>query len=153
MKNLRELDVDFDSDQVIAWLNQDSDYYPYPYKVYLNREKGDLVCVWECDDDADTEGISTVEDNQRLRHQVTESPEMFLDIPVPNHAQRHLWFQEFLEKIGRSEEYFRSIGGWFAEYGEDTDRFEWEGTLRTQTIQYFSKICKANGILCNFRPR
>ena len=98
--------VNVDRDMLTTYLEEDSDYQEHPYRVYLNRGNGELLSIYEDEEEVENMFGISAEETRNLRREVENNPEVYLDFPVPGHAQWHEWFQEFLEQRDRSEEYF-----------------------------------------------
>jgi hypothetical protein len=145
-KNQR-LIVEVDFDDLIEYLDHDRDYIPQEtmgllpsHRVYINRTTRKLVCVFE-DEGARDEGDTTRE------HVVAEQPEALVEIPIPNHAMRHKWFQSFLRSRSREGEYFGSIGGWLKERADEEDRRAWNHFRQKSVGRYAISVAKSAGII------
>ena len=120
---------------------QDRDFSD-PRRLYLNRESGDLVEVYE---DRFGGEFVTEKENQAARLRVTEAATQFLEIPIPDHGQHHVWFKDFLDTTGR-EGYFGSIGGWLKVYGSEEDKYEWQEFRDCRLADCFVDCCERNGL-------
>ena len=141
---MKQVDVDFGL--LIDYLVEDSDYQLYPYTVYLNRENGELLSIYEDEQEVEIMfGISR-EETSHLRREVGEHPEIYLEIPVPDHEQWHAWFREFLERKGRSEEYFGSIGGWIKERASEEDYRDWENFQSDCVVRHATEVAAVAGV-------
>ncbi len=134
-----------DSGILSAWLGEDADFAAYPCRVYLDRETGQIVGVYEQDRDATLAGDAE-EDNRQRRQEVATQPGAFLEIPIPDHGQRHKWFREFLESWGQEDTYFGSIGGWLKQYGTTDDRYAWRNFEWDCVIQHAVKVAEVAGL-------
>ncbi len=137
--------VNVDRGMLITHLEEDSDYQLHPYRVYLNRENGELLSIYEDEEEVESMFGINVEETRNLRREVRDHPEVYLEIPVPDHAQWHEWFQEFLEQRDRSEEYFGSIGGWIKQYASKEDYRDWENFKSSCVVRYAMEIAAAAG--------
>ena len=109
-------------------------------RVYLNRRTGELVEVFE--DDYGAEFVSA-DENRENRQRIEENPSECLEVPIPDHAQYHTWFQDFLDGIDETG-YFGSIGGWLSEYGSAEVKADWQDFSRQQVALYFVDFCTRN---------
>ncbi len=92
-----------------------------PQSAYLDLERGNVIWVFEEDDDAEFyAGIESTE-NREIRERIAASPENYLEVPGRDHSEHHKILQEFLssgwtedkELIHRAREaYSGSIGRW-----------------------------------------
>lgn len=113
------------------------------YQVYLDRRTGDVIGIYEDEDDT---GVFPVEENTRNRERVAQDPPAFLEIPVPDHGQRHEWFRAWLTQEGRGSEYFGSIGGWLKEYATEEDRYAWQDYEWEAIKQHAIQVAASVGI-------
>ena len=113
--------MNIDHAQFVMAFGRDVDFHDkYPQSTYLDRDTGDVIWVYDCDDDADGEGIPA-EDNRKVRERVATEPARYLKIPGLDHGQRHEilrllldsdWIDDDARRQRAKEAYFRSIGGW-----------------------------------------
>ena len=100
---------------------RDVDYHDaYPKTTYLDKETGDIVLVYENDNDTNDGGIQPKQ-NHRMRMTIAATPERYLKIPGRSHGEEHDILQEFLDSDWTASEkdrknarnaYHRSIGWW-----------------------------------------
>lgn len=101
---------------------RDVDYLEIePQLTYLDRRTGDVIWLYESDDDAYmVAGIPALE-NREERKRIDAEPKRYLEIPGLDHGDHHQILKRFLrsdwtEDQDRSqkafEAYFGSIGGW-----------------------------------------
>ena len=101
---------------------RDVDFHDtYPQVVYLDRQTGGIVWLYETDDDAEMEVGILAEENRQEREAVDAAPERYLEIPGLNHDDHHRILRRFLmsdwtrdkERRRRVEDAYRgSIGKW-----------------------------------------
>ncbi|KKL72432.1 hypothetical protein LCGC14_2084970 [marine sediment metagenome] len=99
-----------------------------PQSAYLDLERGNVIWVFEEDDDAEFyAGIESAE-NRDIRERIAASPENYLEVPGRDHSEHHKILQEFLssgwtedkELIHRVREaYSGSIGRWKEEVEDE----------------------------------
>ena len=69
-------EIEFDAGIVQALVGHDSTYAMDPIRVYIDREAEDLVCVH----------VEPLEEDRALLERLTEFPERYAEIPVPDHG-------------------------------------------------------------------
>ena len=93
----------------------------HPQSTYLDRENGDILWVYEDDEDAMWEAGIPAEENRGRREQIEAAPDRYLEIPGLSHGGHHEILREFLDSDWTEDEderkrvrnaYFGSIGGW-----------------------------------------
>ena len=135
--------------------DRDVDYHdPHPLSTYLNVDSGDIIYVYEDDEDACTEGI-TADDNRAMREGIEAAPEHYLEIPGLHHGDHHKILREFLDSDWTEDEetrsearnmYFESIGGWKKSL-DDKSIFESFCDFRDdKTKQLAVEFLRRNGI-------
>jgi hypothetical protein len=135
--------------------DRDVDYHdPHPLSTYLNVDSGDIIYVYEDDEDACTEGI-TADDNRAMREGIEAAPEHYLEIPGLHHGDHHKILREFLDSDWTEDEetrsearnmYFGSIGGWKKSL-DDKSIFESFCDFRDdKTKQLVVEFLRGNGI-------
>jgi len=94
---------------------------PCSQSAYLNLETGEVIWVFEGDDDAEMYAGIEPNENAALREKIDESHERYLQIPGRDHCEHHDILQEFLKSKWTDDEelwirardaYSGSIGGW-----------------------------------------
>lgn len=118
------------SGRVLAWFDRDADY-PDPAappigRVFVDRKTGEFVEV--------------------AREAVEPSPDLWLELPIPDHALHHRWFRKFLGSIGCEDEYYGSIGRWLRDYGSDARVRLWSRFRSEQVLAYVVAKCRSAGI-------
>ncbi|MDX1485530.1 MAG: hypothetical protein R3229_13735 [Alphaproteobacteria bacterium] len=107
----------------ISAFGRDSDYPTeiYYQTAYLDLDNGEMLWVYENDEDAETEAGLDPEENRRDRERVVRDPDRFLDIPGLEHGDHHdilkrflrsQWTEDEERRLRVEEAYFGSIGGW-----------------------------------------
>jgi hypothetical protein len=101
----------------------DADFHDlYPQAVYLDIEAGDVIWIFEEDQDAEMVAGIDPRENQKLREKIESSTEeKYFEIPGRSHAEHHEILQEFLKSNWTSDgklrkrvydAYSGSIGRW-----------------------------------------
>ncbi|MHC4434066.1 MAG: hypothetical protein ACYTBS_19660 [Planctomycetota bacterium] len=89
--------------------------------TYLDRHTGEVLWIYESDDDAYMEAGIAVDENRRERERVATDPDRYLEIPGLDHGDHHDILKAFLRSNWTEDEvrarnaemaYFGSIGGW-----------------------------------------
>ncbi|MDE2792665.1 MAG: hypothetical protein OXI81_19910 [Paracoccaceae bacterium] len=115
-------DLDIDRLFFVETFGRDADYPgDYPLLHYLDRKTGEVIWIFENDDDAlDIAGIP-IEENRSDRERAAADPERFLEIPGLDHGEHHRIIRQFLgsdwtddDALWRraNEAYTGSIGRW-----------------------------------------
>jgi hypothetical protein len=100
---------------------RDADFEDYPQSIFLDRQTGDVLWIYDEDEDASAMAGIPPEENADLRHRVESEPNRFLSIPGLDHGDHHDLLREFLnsdwtqDQEARSqarEAYTGSIGRW-----------------------------------------
>ncbi|MHC5077331.1 MAG: hypothetical protein ACYTFM_13030, partial [Planctomycetota bacterium] len=89
--------------------------------TYLDLETGEVLWIYEEDDDAELESGIEPEENAALREKINTSPERYLLIPGRDHGEHHDILREFLKsdwtddeelRLRAQDAYTGSIGRW-----------------------------------------
>ena len=68
----------------------------YPQSVQLDLETGELLWVYDEDQDAEMMTGIPPEENAAVRRRVDACPERYLEVPEPDHGEHHEILREFL---------------------------------------------------------
>ncbi len=108
---------------------RDVDFHDnYPQSVYLDLQRGDLLWLYDDDEDAYSEAGISPEDNAADRQRVANSPARYLEILGLDHGEHHEILKEFLdsdwtddddERLKVREAYGGSIGRWKQTVGDE----------------------------------
>ena len=102
-------------------LVQDTDYMPYRQYSYLDLDTGEIIWVFDNDDEAYMETGMKPSENATIREMITKSPTKYLKIPGQTHGDHHDILNEFLDSNWTDDEglwehtlisYTGSIGRW-----------------------------------------
>jgi hypothetical protein len=112
-----------DRKRFLLAFNRDARFHDrFPQTVYLDREIGDVLWVYQNDEEAEAEGVRSGL-NDEHRAQVASAPQRYLVIPGRAHDEHHRILRDFLDSdwtVDESEKalarsaYARSIGGWLS---------------------------------------
>lgn len=107
---------------------RDVDFHDlYPQASYLDIETGDVIWIFEEDQDAEMAAGIDPGENQKLRDKIESSAEIYLKIPGRSHAEHHEILQKFLKSNWTSDgelreraydAYSGSIGRWIEDVGD-----------------------------------
>jgi hypothetical protein len=125
-----------------------------PQTTYLDRETGEVLWVFNADDDASDVGV-TPEENEEIRLRIAAAPGRYLKLPGLGHHEHHGILQEFLDsdwtedndaKADALDAYHGSIGGWKAA-ARDTGAVEAYYDYRDAAVQKMvENFLRRNGI-------
>jgi hypothetical protein len=152
--NSRRLSVD-DCLFMMAF-GRDADYHDSsPQHTYLDRHTGQVIWIFETDDDAAMEAGIPVEENRQERERVELDPDRYLVVPGLNHGDHHEILKAFFisdwtesEEQRRSAEcaYFSSIGGWLKAV-DDQDAIDGYFDFRDKRMRTLAEeFLQGNGI-------
>ena len=134
---------------------RDIDFHDaYPRRTSLARHTGDLVWVYDHDNDAVAEGVPA-QDNRDGRERVAAEPGRYLQVPGLDHGEHHEVLRKFLKSEWtddpslreRAEDaYFRSIAGWKKEVGDADTVAAYNDDRETETLSRAEEFLRQNGI-------
>jgi hypothetical protein len=138
-----------DRKRFLLAFNRDARYHDrFPQTVYLDRETGDVLWVYQNDEEAEAEGMRAGQ-NDEHRERVEANPARYLEIPGRSHNCHHEILRDFLdsdwtddphEKALAKDVYDWSIGGWLTAVENEhavKAYFEYkEATLRQMAQQF-----------------
>ena len=94
---------------------------PSSQSAYLDLESGEVLWVFDNDDDAEMYAGMDPEENGALRNQIDAAPERYFRVPGRDHGEHHDILRDFLDSDWTDDEalwthvrnaYSGSIGGW-----------------------------------------
>ena len=114
--------IPVDESMFIHAFERDVDFHDhFPQSTYLDLETGEVIWIYEEDDEAEFETGIEPEENATLREQINTFPERYLRVPGRDHAEHHDILRDFLKSPWTDDEEFRlraqdayagSIGRW-----------------------------------------
>ena len=128
----------------------------YPQPTYLDLETGEVIWVYDNDDDAYMEAGIPPEENRRRRELVASTSHRYLEIPGLDHGEHHEILRDFLAsgsikdpalRAWARKAYVSSIGGWmkavddqgivdqFYQFRDDAVRARAEAFLQDHGVQ------------------
>ncbi len=149
-----------DKDWFITAFGRDVDYHgAYFQLTYLDRRTGEVIWVYETDDDAYMEAGLSADENRQERERVEGDPSRYLEIPGLDHGDHHEILKNFLrsnwtddDEQRRSAEsaYSGSIGGW-KENVDDKDAVHEFYDFRDKAVTALAEeFLKENGVYPNW---
>ena len=102
-------------------LGQDTDYMPYRQYSYLDLDTGEIIWVFDNDDEAYIDVGIKPSENAVSKEMINKAPTKYLRIPGQNQSKQHEMLKEFLESNWTDDEglwehtiisYSGSIGRW-----------------------------------------
>ena len=117
--NMRKVSVD--EFMFIEAFQRDVDFEQYPLSRYLDLETGEIIWVFDEDEDADLWAGIDPDENASFRNKTEANHERYLEIPGRTHGEHHEILRDFLDSNWADNEnllqqaqnaYFGSIGGW-----------------------------------------
>lgn len=127
MAGMREMavgkrQVTIDKDFFLMAFGRDVDYETMESQIgYLDRESGEVIWIFEDDEDAEMVVDIPADENRRERERIEADPERFLEIPGLDHGDHHDILRAFLRSSWCDDEwrlenaaaaYSGSIGRW-----------------------------------------
>lgn len=119
-KGNRQLAID--KDFFLIAFGRDVDYESMGSDLsFLDRQTGEIVWIFETDEEAEMAAGLPAEDNRRDRERIEADPDRFLEIPGLDHGEHHDILRRFLRspwcdderRLENAEEaYSGSIGRW-----------------------------------------
>lgn len=107
---------------LIEAFGRDVDFHDaYEQLTYLDTETGEIIWVYDDDEEAEWMSGISAEENRAIRKRVEDEPERYLEIQGLTHGDHHDILKEFLNSEWTQDEelmqkakesYFGSIGGW-----------------------------------------
>ena len=139
----------YDSNLVMLAMGVDSDYDRNTSPAWVDTQTGEILFVFETDEEAyQAWGSAALADQREQRIRVHTYPDRYLRLPEVDHGDWHEEFQAFLKSIGREAEYSFTIGGWLKERASQEDRAGWEDFKRGAAIRRFEAFMSEHGIAC-----
>ena len=130
MEHSKRRTVSIDQAMFAIAFGRDVDFHDeYPILTYVDLETGEVMWVYEDDDDAEMAAGVPAGDNSANRHRVEADPNRYLEVPGLDHGDHHEILREFLDsdwtpdaaKRARARNaYSGSIGGWKKSINDDT---------------------------------
>ena len=135
---------------------RDVDFHDtYPQAVYLDRQTGGIVWLYETDDDAEMEVGIPAEENRQEREAVDAAPERYLEIPGLDHDDHHRILRRFLvsnwtrdkERRQRAEDAYRgSIGKWKRDVRDEAAIDAFYAFREAEIVAMAEEFLRENGI-------
>ena len=127
----------------------------YPISTYLDLESGDVVWIYENDDDAYMEAGISPEENRTTRDRVNALPNRYLEIPGLDHGDHHEILREFLDSDWTADledqarariAYSGSIGGWKKSVNDDGIIHAFYAYRERKAQQFAEELLREHGV-------
>ena len=137
-----------------AIFERDLDLQVCPFEAYLHLETGEILLVYESDDDANGWFGIPEEENQKAQQTVEDAPDQYLEIPGFSHGEHHELLRAFFdsdwtknenEKKKVREAYTGSIGDWKASV-PDPIVWSWHNFMYETMVQKTAEFLHENDI-------
>jgi hypothetical protein len=124
---LQKLSID-ETDFMDAFARDLQFHDPSSRSTYLNLKSGEIIWVYDDDEDGYLESGRPEEENKAIRSLVEAAPDQYLEIPGLDHGDHHEILKEFLDSdwtnnkeacINARSAYSGSIGRWIKSVGDD----------------------------------
>ena len=135
---------------------RDVDYHDIgPQLIYLDRETGDIVWLYETDSDAEMEVGIPADENRRERLAIETDPDRYLEIPGLDHDDHHRLLRRFLRsdwtrdkaRRRRAEDAYRgSIGRWKRDVGDEDAVDAFYAFREAEIVAMAEEFLRENGI-------
>ena len=133
---------------------RDVDFEQYPLSRYLDLETGEIIWVFDEDEDANLWAGIDPDENALFRNKTEANHERYLEIPGRTHGEHHEILRNFLDSNWADNEnllqqarkaYFGSIGGWKEEV-DNQDAVHAYYDFRDQQIKKMAErfLCENN---------
>jgi hypothetical protein len=135
---------------------RDVDFHDhFPQSTYLDLETGEVVWIFEEDDDAELQTGIEPEENAVLKEKINTSPERYLQIPGRDHGEHHEILHDFLNSRWTDNEelclrvrnaYTGSIGRWIEEVNDQDVVHAYYGFRDRKIKELAEEFFKERGI-------
>jgi hypothetical protein len=132
-----------DTGVVCNHLHHIRDFLLSDRRVFLDREAGELVSVYE--DHAEPPATGSRE-KLRLLRDIPEPADRFVEISIPDYSQWHTWFEEFVLSIGRWHDRLNDIGGWVKSIATEEERAAWAQFSRARIAEHAVRSAAEAGL-------
>ena len=145
-----------DREIFIMAFGRDVDYHDIvPQRTWLDRRTGEVLWLYERDDDAYWEGGISAGENCEGSERVATEPERYLEIPGLDHGEHHEILRQFLgsdwtddetrlRRVG--EAYTGSIGRWKTDVGDEGAVDAFHEYQEAQIARMAEGFLRENGI-------
>ncbi len=129
-------------------------------RTWLDRRTGDVLWLYECDEDAYMEVGIPAEENREERERVEAEPERYLEIPGLDHGEHHGILRRFLRSDWSGDEarrrradaaYSGSIGRWKRDVADEGAVHAFRDFQEAQIAKLAEGFLRENGIVPEWR--
>jgi len=136
--------IKIDMDVFLMGFSRDVDFHnSCPQSVFLDLDNGEVLWVYEEDDDASFDGGIPEAENKANRERISNTPERYLEIPGFDHGDHHQILRDFLESEWTDDkELWQNDSIFYAyyRYRDSVMREEAIGFLNNHGIEPIDKI-------------
>ncbi len=131
-----------------------------PTSTYLDLQTGDIIWVYEDDEDAYMEAGVPADDNRAARESIEATPNRYLEIPGLDHGDHHEILREFLDSDWTDDDerhararnaYAGSIGGWKKSVDADSIVHAFHAYHDGKTTEMAGAFLREHGIKPDWR--
>ena len=142
-------------------IGRDVDFHDAcPQSTYLDRRTGEVVWLYEDDDDAYGEVGIPAEENREGRERVAAEPERYLEIPGLDHGDHHDILRQFLRSDWTGDDarwrrageaYSGSIGRWKRDVRDEEAVHAFHAFQEEQIAKLAEEFLLENGVVPEWR--
>ena len=127
----------------------------YPLSTYLDLDTGEIIWVYEDDENAYWEMGIPADNNRAKRECIEAAADRYLEIPGLDHGDHHEILRKFLDSDWTEDEetrsearnaYFGSIGGWKKSLDDERIVYTFYDFRDRKTEQLAEEFLRKNGI-------
>ena len=131
-----------------------------PQRTWLDRSTGDVLWLYECEEDAFFKVGIPAGENQEERERVEAKPERYLEIPGLGTGEHHVIFREFLRSDWTNDEACRrradvanigSIGRWMSDISDEEAVRAFREDQEARIAAMAEEFLRENGIVPSWK--
>ena len=140
---------------------RDVDFHDsFAQSTYLDRRTGDVIWLYEDDEDAYGEAGIPAGENREGRERVAAEPEWYMEIPGLDHGEHHEILRRFLRsdwtgddaRCRRADEaYSGSIGRWKRDVGDEGAVHAFHAFREERIVELAEEFLRENTIVPEWR--
>jgi len=156
MGNADRIKVPIDADLFREAFGRDINYQDFAtHDTYLDKETGNILWLWENDEDAMLDVGVPEHDNAALRRRIEASPNRYLKLPGRTHGEHHDVLREYLdsdwtdnvvERERVKSVYVGSIGKWMKTVDDEATVNAFREFRESRLLALGAEFLRENGI-------